>query len=812
MQSQFTDKARAALEQAAKCARSLKQGYVGTEHLLVGLLKEGTGVACRVLTDNQIEAGQVLDMIQELIAFENGTQVQEREGYSPRAKKIIAEAHSQAERFGQKETGTEHLLLALIKEGENVAVRLLNTLGANLQKIYAETLQAMGQDGSLYKEDLGRRGERRGKPSTLEQYSRDLTAMARAGKLDPVIGREDEIRRVIQILSRRTKNNPCLIGEPGVGKTAVVEGLALRIVSGEVPFTVQDKRVLTLDLSGMVAGSKYRGEFEERIKRVIKEVTDAGNVILFLDELHTIIGAGGAEGAIDASNILKPSLARGEIQMIGATTIAEYRKYVEKDAALERRFQPVTVEEPTEEEAVRILEGIKGKYEEHHHVTITSQAVEAAVRLSNRYINDRNLPDKAIDLIDEAAASARLQAMDRPDKSRELLDQIKKMDLQIERSIRMEAFTQASEIKKNQDELVKKYERLLKRREGHETDRQYTVDENDIAQVVAMWTKIPVQKLAQKESERLLKLEGVLHKRVIGQEEAVKAVARAMRRGRVGLKDPNRPIGSFLFLGPTGVGKTELSKALAEAMFGSEDAIIRVDMSEYMEGHSVSKMIGSPPGYVGFEEGGQLSEKVRRNPYSVVLFDEIEKAHPDVFNILLQVLDDGHITDSKGRKVSFKNTVLIMTSNAGAQRIVDPKNLGFAAESSAKRDYEKMKAGVMEEVKHSFKPEFINRIDEIIVFHQLNHENMKEIVNLLAANLYKRCAAQMDIKLHMTAALKEHLVEKYSDNKMGARPLKRAIQSVVEDALAEEILMKKVLPGDTVSAGFKNGSVVFSVK
>lgn len=646
----------------------------------------------------------------------------------------------------------------------------------------------------------------------MEQYSRDLTALAREGKLDPVVGRDEEIRRVIQILSRRTKNNPCLVGEPGVGKTAVVEGLAARIVAGDVPFTVQNKRLLTLDLSGMVAGSKYRGEFEERIKKVIKEVTDDGNIILFLDELHTIIGAGGAEGAIDASNIMKPSLARGEIQLIGATTIAEYRKYIEKDAALERRFQPVTVEEPTEEEAVRILEGIKGKYEAHHHVTITPEAVEAAVRLSSRYINDRNLPDKAIDLIDEAAASARLHAMDAPDKAKEISDKIRELDWEMEKAIRVEAFAQMAEIKKKQDALVKKQERLLKKREKREEENTLSIGENEIAEVVAQWTKIPVQKLAEKESERLLKLEKTLHKRVIGQEEAVTAVAKAIRRGRVGLKDPNRPIGSFLFLGPTGVGKTELSKALAEAMFGSEDAMIRVDMSEYMEGHSVSKMIGSPPGYVGFEEGGQLSEKVRRNPYSVVLFDEIEKAHPDVFNVLLQVLDDGHITDSKGRKVSFKNTVLIMTSNAGAQRIVDPKNLGFATEKSETKDYEKMKSNVMEEVKRSFKPEFINRIDDIIVFHQLNNENMKEIVNLLASNLYKRCEDQLGIHLTITAALKEHLVKKYADNKMGARPLKRAIQSVVEDALAEEILLKKVVPGDKVSAGFKNGKVVFTVK
>ncbi len=812
MQSQFTDKAQNALAQAGRCARSLKQGYIGTEHILVGLLKEDTGVAAKVLKDNGVEMEQVMEMIRDLIAFENGVAVKDREGYSPRAARILEEAHRQAARFGQKQTGTEHLLLALIKEGENVAVRLLNTLGVNIQKIYVDTLIAIGQDGNLYKEDLGKKGDRKAKQSTLEQYSRDLTALAREGKLDPVVGREEEIRRVVQILSRRTKNNPCLVGEPGVGKTAVVEGLAARIVAGDVPFTVQNKRVLTLDLSGMVAGSKYRGEFEERIKKVLKEVTEDGNIILFLDELHTIIGAGGAEGAIDASNIMKPSLARGEIQLIGATTIAEYRKYIEKDAALERRFQPVTVEEPTEEEAVRILEGIKGKYEDHHHVEITSEAIEAAVRLSSRYINDRNLPDKAIDLIDEASASARLRALDAPDKAKEIADRIHEMDQEMERAIRMEAFDQMAEIKKQQDALVKKYDRLMKKREKQEEGTVISIGENEIAEVVAQWTKIPVQKLAEKESERLLKLEKTLHKRVIGQEEAVTAVAKAMRRGRVGLKDPNRPIGSFLFLGPTGVGKTELSKALAEAMFGSEDAMIRVDMSEYMEGHSVSKMIGSPPGYVGFEEGGQLSEKVRRNPYSVVLFDEIEKAHPDVFNVLLQVLDDGHITDSKGRKVSFKNTVLIMTSNAGAQRIVDPRNLGFATEKSETKDYEKMKSNVMEEVKRSFKPEFINRIDDIIVFHQLNNENMKEIVNLLASNLYKRCEDQLGIHLTITAALKEHLVSKYADNKMGARPLKRAIQSVVEDALAEEILQKKVVPGDKVSAGFKDGKVVFTVK
>ncbi len=803
MQSHFTEKAEAALKYAERCAHTLKQGYVGTEHVLVGLIKEGTGVAARVLTDNGVSLEQVLEMIRELIAFESGTAIKEREGYSPRAEKILEEAHAQAGRFGQSRTGTEHILLALIKEGENVAVRLLNTMNISTQKLYVDVLTAIGADPNLYKEDLGRRQGKGSKTGTLDQYSRDLTALAREGRLDPVIGREDEIRRVIQILSRRTKNNPCLIGEPGVGKTAVAEGLALRIVEGQVPFTVRDKRVLTLDLSGMVAGSKYRGEFEERIKKVIREVIAAGNVILFLDEMHTIIGAGGAEGAIDASNILKPSLARGEIQLIGATTISEYRKYVEKDAALERRFQPVNVEEPTEEEAIRILEGIKEKYENHHQVLISREAVEAAVRLASRYINDRNLPDKAIDLIDEAAAAARLQTASVPYRQQELKKRLRELDGELEAAIRREDFKEAGEAKRRQDELLQKLERMKKRAGKTREEARLEIGEEEIAAVVSMWTRIPLQKLAEKESERLLKLEQLLHKRVIGQEEAVKAVSRAMRRGRVGLKDPSRPIGSFLFLGPTGVGKTELSKALAEAMFGSENAMIRVDMSEYMEGHSVSKMIGSPPGYVGFDEGGQLSEKVRRNPYSVVLFDEIEKAHPDVFNILLQVLDDGHITDSKGRKVSFKNTILIMTSNAGAQRIVDPRNLGFAADNSAARNYEKMKAGVMEEVKRNFKPEFINRIDDIIVFHQLDHGNMKEIIQLLSAGLCRRCQSQMEIQLSLTGALKEHLVEKYADQKMGARPLKRAIQSVVEDALAEEILRGNVQPGDIVSAGYK---------
>ncbi len=812
MQLQFTDSAKAALSHAEKTARKLQQGYVGTEHILIGLLKEGNGVAAKVLFQNGVDEKQVMDIVKDLITFDGAVALKDKENYSPRAQKVLAEAHRLAERFHEKLIGTEHILMALIKEGENVAVRLLNTLGVSTQKVYIDVLISIGEDSSLYKEDLAKNRPGNKGGSMLSQFSRDLTAMAEEGSLDPVIGREDEIQRVIQILSRRTKNNPCLIGEPGVGKTAIVEGLALRIVSGDVPFTVKDKRVLTLDLSAMVAGSKYRGEFEERIKKVVKEVIDAGNIILFLDELHTIIGAGGAEGAIDASNILKPSLARGEIQLIGATTINEYRKYVEKDAALERRFQPVNVEEPDVEASIRILNGIRSKYEEHHHVEILPEAVEAAVKLSDRYINDRNLPDKAIDLIDEAAAAVRLSSVQTPARQQEMLAEIAEMDKEIENYVKADDYERVSELKRVQDALIKKYERLRKNNEQAEAKRRYVVDEEDIARVVSVWTKVPLEKIAEKESERLLKLEDELHKRVIGQEEAVTAVAKAMRRGRTGLKDPNRPIGSFLFLGPTGVGKTELCKALAEVMFGSENALIRVDMSEYMEGHSVSKMIGSPPGYVGFEEGGQLSEKVRRNPYSVVLFDEIEKAHPDVFNILLQVLDDGHITDSKGRKVSFKNTVLIMTSNAGAQRIVDPKNLGFTVDKSEKKDYDKMKSGVMEEVKKIFKPEFINRIDEIIVFHQLSKDNMKSIVSLLASNLSKRCEEQLQIKLKFSPALKEYLVEKHSDKKMGARPLKRAIQSLVEDALAEEILRGNVKPGDTVTAGIKDEKVTFHVK
>ena len=808
---EFTPNAKAALMLAERYAKRMRQGYIGCEHILLGLVEERAGTASVVLQENGVDAAKIREMIRDLIAFDSSIILEDKEKYSPRAAVVLEDAHALAARFKSEQTGTEHILLAIIKEGDNVAVRLMNTIGVSTQKLYVETLIAMGEDGGLYKEDLAVAGSR-GRAETLEQYSRDLTALARAGRLDPVIGREDEINRAIQILSRRTKNNPCLIGEPGVGKTAVVEGLAQRIVSGEVPPTVQNKRLMTLDLSGMVAGSKYRGEFEERIKNVIAEVIADGNIILFLDELHTIIGAGGAEGAIDASNILKPSLARGEIQLIGATTITEYRKYIEKDAALERRFQPVNVEEPNEEEAIRILTGISYKYEEHHQVVITKEAIEAAVKLSERYINDRNLPDKAIDLIDEAASAARIHDMEKPDKLKAFEKELKELDLQLEHSLKSGNIDAARLIRAEQDTLSKKYQRALKRVSKETAGTRLEIGEEDIARVVSVWTKIPVTKLAEKEGERLLKMEQVLHERVIGQEQAVTAVAKAMRRGRVGLKDPKRPIGSFLFLGPTGVGKTELSKALAEAMFGDENALIRVDMSEYMEGHSVSKMIGSPPGYVGFDDGGQLSERIRKNPYSVVLFDEIEKAHPDVFNILLQVLDDGHITDSKGRKVSFKNTVIIMTSNAGANRIIDPKNLGFAAKSDKEKDFEKMKSGVMEEVKRLFKPEFINRIDEMIVFHPLTKEEMKEIVGLLTGQLSRRMEEQLGMKLEVTPALKEHLVEKHSDAKMGARPLKRAIQTVIEDGLAEEILTKKLGEGSHIVAGFAGGKVTFKIK
>lgn len=807
----YTESAEAVLKTAERESKKLKHYYIGSEHILLGLLKEPDGVAGTVLRSQAIDIEAVYDLISDLTLQGKGTILKERAGMSPRTERILEDAETLAEKYHSGTVGTEHILLAIIREGNNCAVQILLALRKNPTEIYIQTLMAMGEDPQSAKEDFKKTKQKK-KDNFLENYSKDLTALAAKGKLDPVVGREDEITRVVQILSRRTKNNPCLVGEPGVGKTAIVEGLASRIAAGNVPETVLGKRVLTLDLSGMVAGTKYRGEFEERMKRLLSEVTEAGDIILFLDEIHTLIGAGGSEGSIDAANILKPSLSRGEIQLIGATTLTEYRKYVEKDAALERRFQPVDVSEPTEEEAVRILQGIAHKYEEHHHVKYTTEALDTAVRLSSRYINDRHLPDKAIDLIDEAGALVRLKSLKHSDKIDEYKEEIQKLDLQIARSIKIEAFTQAAELREKQRALQSKLKKLEDKERADREKNLAEVNENHIADVVAVWTKVPVKKLTEKESDRLLKLESILHKRVIGQEDAVVKISKAMRRQRVGLQDPNRPIGSFLFLGPTGVGKTELSKALAEAMFGDENALIRVDMSEYMESHSVSKMIGSPPGYVGFDDGGQLSEKVRRNPYSVVLFDEVEKAHPDVFNILLQVLDDGHITDSKGRKVNFKNTIIIMTSNAGAARIVEPKNLGFATKSDEKRDYDNMKSNVMDEVKKIFKPEFINRIDDIVVFRALNKKDMGEIVTLLSKKLISRCKEQMDIKLTISPLLKTYIVDKFTDTKMGARPIKRAIQSEIEDKLSEQILRKDIVPGDTVTATRKNNETVFVKK
>ena len=815
MQKPYTKKAEKVLEIAKKASRSMHHSYIGTEHLLIGLLGEGSGAAAKVLSSAGVDEERILELIENLIAPSGNVIVADAGGYSPRTLRVLENAAKEAERFKNEKVGTEHLLIALIKEADCAAVRLLNTLGVNLQRLYVETLTAMGEDVSLHKDEFqnGKLAKKKNLEATptLNQYSRDLTQLAKEGGLDPVIGREEEMQRVIQILSRRSKNNPCLIGEPGVGKTAVVEGLAQNIVSGMVPDSVLNKRVVTLDLSGMVAGSKYRGEFEERIKKVLAEVKKAGNILLFIDELHTIIGAGGAEGAIDASNILKPSLARGEIQLIGATTIEEYRKYIEKDAALERRFQPVTVEEPDEEQAVAILTGLRPQYEAHHHVKITDEGIRAAVQMSERYINDRNLPDKAIDLMDEAASRVRLGSFKTPKQMKETEQRIRELDIILEEAVRGLRLGDAKAAREEKEELLKRHAKQIKKYHKDAEKKEPLVNENEIAEVVSSWTKIPVKKLTADESAKLAKLEKTLHKRVIGQEEAVSAVAKAVRRGRVGLKDPNRPIGSFLFLGPTGVGKTEISKALAEAVFGNEQAMIRVDMSEYMEKHSVSKMVGSPPGYVGYDEGGQLSEKVRRNPYSVVLFDEIEKAHPDVFNILLQVLDDGHITDAQGRKVDFKNTIIIMTSNAGAQSIVSPKHLGFGSQDDEKQNYEYMKQGVMEEVRRIFKPEFLNRIDETIVFHALTKEDMKQIVTLLVKTLVEHCRTQMEIELHIRDSVKAYIVETAYDPKYGARPLRRMIQSKIEDAIAEEILAGRIKRGDRVEVGLKKKEIVFEV-
>lgn len=799
----FTEIATKALSYAKDEAIKAGLGSIGTEHLLLGLLKATESAASRVLENNGVTYDAVKTMISEQIAPEKALLVKDKGLYTPKAMQILRASEDEARHFKDTKIGCEHILLAILTEGDNLAIRILNSLNVNPQKMFVDTLAAMGNEIDEIKEEIrayeAYNSDADMKPSLIAKYSRDLTKLAEEGRLDPVIGRTEEINRIIRTISRRTKNNPCLVGEPGVGKTAIVEGLAQRIVSGDVPKTIRSKRLLTLDLSAMVAGSKYRGEFEERIKKVIAEVIEAGNIILFLDEIHTLIGAGGSEGSIDASNILKPSLARGEIQLIGATTHDEYRKYVTKDAALERRFQPIDVPEPDEATAIEIIKGIKHKYEEHHGVTITDDAVEACVTLSARYISDRYLPDKAIDLMDEAASGIRLFDKDKSAKELEELDlKLLSYEEEMLEALKAGDVTRVKELKDLQKKLEKSRASKVKKAESSTRGSRYVVTKDTIALVVGEWTKIPVSRLNETESAKLLKLEKELKKRVVGQETAVSAVARAVKRGRVGLKEKNRPIGSFLFLGPTGVGKTELSKALAEALFGSEDALIRIDMSEYMEKHTVSKMIGSPPGYVGFDEGGQLSEKVRRNPYSVVLFDEIEKAHPDVFNILLQVLDDGHITDSTGRKVSFKNCVIIMTSNAGANRIVDPKKLGFAAVEDEKMDYDKMKSGVMDEIKLIFKPEFINRIDEIVVFRMLNEADMMKIATILTSSLVKRAKEYMGIDLTITDAAKKLLVKKGSDKKFGARPLKRAIQTELEDILSEEILKGNIKEGAKV--------------
>lgn len=809
MQDKFTDNAIKVIEAAESSAISLSQTYVGSEHLLIGLLSVD-GVAKRVLEENGVSYDKFMELVNKLLTPGN-VAVGSADNMTPRAKKVIALAANEAYRLNSQKIGTEHILIALLKEGDSIAIRLLNTIGVNLQKMYIDILTALGLDISQARNDYANYknsgNSSKSQTPTLDLYSRDLTEYAKTGKLDPVIGREAEVQRVIQILSRRTKNNPCIIGEPGVGKTAIAEALAERIAEGRVPDTIRGKRVVTLDMSGMVAGSKYRGEFEERIKKVIDEVVKNGNVLLFIDEIHTIIGAGGAEGSLDASNILKPSLARGELQVIGATTREEYRKRIEKDAALERRFQPVVIEEPSEEESILILKGLCEKYEDHHKVRITDEALEAAVKLSARYINDRYLPDKAVDLMDEAASKARLSVFNTKPESRTIEKRIAELEEQKEEAIKNEAYDVASSLKREQTKLKQKFAELKLAEEQKKQQKTIVVGEDEIAGVVADWTRIPVNKLKQSESDRLMKLENVLHERVVGQDEAVKAVSKAIRRGRVGFNAQGRPIGSFLFLGPTGVGKTELSKALAEAVFGNEASMIRVDMSEYMEKHSVSKMIGSPPGYVGHEEGGQLSEKVRKNPYSVILFDEIEKAHPDVFNVLLQVLDDGRITDSQGRLVSFKNTIIIMTSNAGAQKIITPKKLGFKAEENKEADYQLMKDGVMAEVKRIFKPEFLNRIDETIVFHTLSEEELKKIVKIMVKDLAERAKEQMGLKLKFTETAIKHLAKIDKEANYGARPLARKIKTEVEDLLATEVLLGHIKHGNEVKIGCKEGKI-----
>lgn len=815
MNQNYTKSANNALRYAKKIALQLTQEYVGSEHLLLGLVKEKNGLASAVLIQNGVDEERLENLTSQLMMEHTNVLLANKAEFSKRCQDILDLSAKEAVHFKAKQIGTEHLLIAIIKHPDSVAFRLLTAMNITVTKLYADILAAMGLEPAVAKNELNslKAKEKKGKSATptLDQYSRDLTKLAKEGKLDPVVGRAGEMQRVVQILSRRMKNNPCLVGEPGVGKTAIVEGLAQMITAGEVPETVVGKRVLSLDLSGMVAGSKYRGEFEERIKKLINEVTQVGNVILFVDELHTIIGAGGAEGAIDASNILKPALSRGEIQMIGATTTAEYRKYIEKDAALERRFQPVTVHEPTEEETVAILKGLRSCYEYHHGLNISDEAVAACVKLSVRYLNDRFLPDKAIDLMDEAAAKKKLAAAKVTPQMKQLEKEMKALNAELEQAFMENDLESAHETKMALKLLEEKFDKLKKRHESNMALQKLTLDDNDVAEVVSDWTKIPVSRLKEEESKRLLLLEKVLHKRVVGQNEAVEAVAKAIKRGRVGLKDPKRPIGSFLFLGPTGVGKTELSKALAEAVFGDEKSLIRVDMSEYMEKHSVSKMIGSPPGYVGFEEGGQLSEQVRRHPYSVILFDEIEKAHIDIFNVLLQILDDGHVTDAQGRKVDFKNTIIIMTSNAGASRIMEPKRLGFSGDASEEKDHEFMKSGVMEEVKRLFKPEFLNRIDDMIVFHALTKEEIKEIADLLLRSFAARVKLQMDVDLRYGEAVKNYIFEKGYDKKYGARPLRRAIQTEIEDKMAEEILSGTISSGDKVRISVLKSGIKFKV-
>ncbi len=810
MQGKFTEKARAAIENSQRSALELGQNYVGTEHLLLGLLSVTDSVAAKALESQGINETIVEDKIIEISG--NGSTKSTPQDFTPRSKRILELSLQEALKMGTGYIGTEHLLLALLRESDCIAVRILTSMNVNIQKLYDDIMSLLGEGADkqaalpINKKSLN---NIKTNTPTLDKFSRDFTQLANDQKFDPIIGRDTEIERVIQILSRRTKNNPCLVGDPGVGKTAIAEGLAQKIVEGNVPEILKDKRVVSLDLSAMVAGSKYRGEFEERIKKVIGEVKSSNNIILFIDELHTIIGAGAAEGAIDASNILKPSLARGEMQVIGATTLDEYRKYIEKDAALERRFQPVKVDEPSEEEAIEMLKGLRDKYEAHHNVQITDKAIISAVKFSNRYITDRFLPDKAIDLIDEAASKVRLRTYTAPSNIKELELQLSELDKEKEEAIKTEEFEKAGKIKQTQNEIVKQLDEAKKEWQSSNTKAEHIVDEEEIAEVLSGWTGIPVKRLQQEETERLLKMEETLHKRVIGQNEAVTSVSKAIRRGRVGLKNPKRPIGSFLFLGPTGVGKTELSKALAEVLFGNEDSIIRLDMSEYMEKHSVSKLIGSPPGYVGYDEGGQFSEKVRRKPYSVILLDEIEKAHPDVFNILLQVLDDGHITDAQGRKIDFKNSVIIMTSNAGARNIINPKKLGFVSKEDEKKSYENMKKNVMDEVKNVFRPEFLNRIDDIIVFHALDKDDVKEIVKIMIKEVSDRIKTNVNIEISLTDFAIEKISEEGFDQTYGARPLRRAIQNKIEDQFAENILEGKVKEGDKITVDFLDGEFIF---